>query len=144
MHTEWLRSFLAVVDDGSFGAAAETLFRAQSRVSAHIASLEAEVGVQLFDRKKRPIALTAAGNAFLPYAKAVDEAVEAGKSAAVSAYNDISGQVALGVFPSAGAMFIPEVIRRFRVRCPAVHLELSEHAISGLDAALSHNTETMA
>lgn len=144
MQIDWLKSFLAIADTGSFGAAAATLYRAQSRVSAHIASLEVEVGAELFDRTKRPIALTAAGQAFLPHARAICDQVDAGRLAARAADHDAHGQVLLGVYPSAGAIFVPNVVGEFSRLCPDAKIELSEHAIAGLDAVLSHGIVTMA
>ena len=51
---DWLETFLAVVDRGGFTAASAQVHRSQSRVSAHIAALERELGVQLIDRARRP------------------------------------------------------------------------------------------
>ena len=61
MELDWLRTFLAVLDSGGFSAAAEQVHRSQSRVSAHIAALERELGVTLIDRGKRPACVTHAG-----------------------------------------------------------------------------------
>lgn len=144
MQIDWLKSFLAIADTGSFGAAGATLYRAQSRVSAHIASLEVEVGAELFDRTKRPIALTAAGRAYLPHARTICDEVDAGRLAAHAAYHDAHGQVLLGVYPSAGAIFVPSVVGEFSRVCPEAKIELCEHAIAGLDSALSHGIVTMA
>ena len=54
MELDWLRTFLAVLDRGGFSAAAAQVHRSQSRVSAHIAALERELGVTLIDRSRRP------------------------------------------------------------------------------------------
>ena len=58
---EWLTSFLAVVDFGGFAVAAENTYRAQSRISSHVAELEKHLGAVLFDRRERPVRLTEAG-----------------------------------------------------------------------------------
>lgn len=63
-----LKYFIAVAESGSFSEAAEIMFSAQSTVSKQIASLEKELNVQLFDRSKRKVALTAYGEAFLGHA----------------------------------------------------------------------------
>ena len=49
-----MRTFLAVLDRGGFTAASEQVHRSQSRVSAHVAALERELGVTLIDRSRRP------------------------------------------------------------------------------------------
>lgn len=70
-----IRAFLAVVEKGSFSAAAVQLGVTQPAVSAQIASLEASLGVQLFLRG-RELALTPSGEAFLPYARRIQDAYD--------------------------------------------------------------------
>lgn len=67
-----LRIFLAVAEEGSFGAAARKMGRAVSAVSYGIAQMEAQLGVKLFAREgsRRPV-LTEEGKGLLPEAKAV-------------------------------------------------------------------------
>jgi DNA-binding transcriptional LysR family regulator len=60
-----IRVFLSVVDQGSFPKAAKSLKRAQSAVTYAIRKLEAEIGVQLFDRSGYRSVLTPAGRALL-------------------------------------------------------------------------------
>ncbi|MFN3459105.1 MAG: LysR family transcriptional regulator, partial [Novosphingobium sp.] len=73
-----LRLFLAVVDEGSFNAAARKLGRAISVVSYGIVTLETQLGVTLFDREgsKKPV-LTPVGKAMLAQARAVADDVDA-------------------------------------------------------------------
>ena len=69
MELDWLETFLAVVDRGGFTAASTHVHRSQSRVSAHIAALERELGTRLIDRTRRPATLTAAGRIFAGHAR---------------------------------------------------------------------------
>lgn len=66
-----LKYFVAVADSGSFSEAAELMFSAQSTVSKQIASLEKELGLQLFDRSKRRISLTENGTIFLNHCRII-------------------------------------------------------------------------
>ena len=66
-----LRTFIAVVDEGSFSAAGRRLKRAQSLISQTLANLEGQLGVQLFDRRGRYPVLTEQGRALLADARAV-------------------------------------------------------------------------
>lgn len=77
-----LRTFIAAVDEGSFSAAGRRLGRAQSMVSQTLANLEAQLGVQLFDRSARRPVLTAHGQALIGQARDVVGAMEALKSSA--------------------------------------------------------------
>ena len=73
---EQLRVFLAVVEAGSFSAAARALGRAQSAVTYAVQGLEAEAGVQLFDRSAYRPVLSEAGRALLPCVQAILGAVD--------------------------------------------------------------------
>ena len=68
-------AFLTVVDKGSFTAAAKHLGITQPAVSAQIASLEASLGLQLFERG-RELMLSPAGESFLPYARRIQDAYD--------------------------------------------------------------------
>jgi DNA-binding transcriptional LysR family regulator len=144
MQVEWLRAFLAVVDRGGFTPAAVHLYRSQGRISNYIASLERELGVQLFDRERRPVRLTPAGEAFVPHSRAVLEEIEAGRNAMASVQGLIRGDVALATYPSAGASFVPDVLARFSRAYPGVRVELLEHAIHGIDEALDDGPALLA
>lgn len=63
------KEFLAIVETKSFEKAAEQLFTTQSTLSKHIAKMERELYVKLFDRSARRVQLTEAGQQFLPYAQ---------------------------------------------------------------------------
>src|SRR5690606_6562061 len=95
VQTKWLEAFLAVVDHQGFGAASTHLYRSQGRISSYIASLESELGVQLFDRHRRPARLTSEGWAFLPYARSILETLDNGRSAALAVQGLARGDVAL-------------------------------------------------
>lgn len=144
MQVDWLRAFLAVVDRGGFTPAAAHLYRSQGRVSSYIASLERELGAQLFDREHRPIRLTPAAEAFLPHARAVLEEIEAGRNALASVQGLVRGDVTLVTYPSAGASFVPGVLRDFSQAYPGVRVDLLEHGVPGIDNALDRGPALVA
>src|SRR3712207_272305 len=101
MTLQQLEYFLAAVEHRSFSAAAEALHMAQPSLSDQIRRLEAELGVPLFARAGRGIALTEAGRILRPHAErtlaAAREAVES-----VREVRDLTGgTVAFGTFGSA-------------------------------------------
>lgn len=89
MELHQLRYFLAVVDEGTFTAAAEAVRISQSGVSTQIQKLERELGLALIDRSARRVVPTPAGRRLLPYARAAVCAVEDVTAVA----NDIRGLV---------------------------------------------------
>ena len=69
MEPEQLRIFLAVAEHGSFTAAAKALFVSHSTTSRAVAALESELGLPLFLRQGRSVALTQAGETLKPEAE---------------------------------------------------------------------------
>lgn len=126
VQTSWLISFLAVADQGGFGAATMPLHLSQSRVSAHVAALENALGVILFDRKARPTRTTPAGEAFRVHALAAMHELRRGAEAARSARDDPIACARIGSYPSVSATYLPAVLRELQARQPGVTVELFE------------------
>jgi DNA-binding transcriptional LysR family regulator len=127
-----LRLFLAVVDAGSFSAAARSLRRAQSAVSYGIANLERQLDVALFDRTRRTPGLTRAGAELAAEARAVCSQVDRLKARA----RGIAGGVEPRLAVSVDHMFpLPALVRAlaaFRERFPMVSLTLHTEALGAV------------
>jgi DNA-binding transcriptional LysR family regulator len=136
-HIDWLETFVAVVDSGGFSAAAATVHRSQSRISAHVAALEQALGVTLFDRRHRPVELTDAGEAYLPHAREVLAALDRGQADIEAVVKVARGNVVLGSYPSASAAFLPGLMSAFRRSHPQVRVELTEQTTLGLAESLN-------
>ncbi len=137
LRLEWLVSFLGVVDTGSFSAAAEVAHRSQPRVSMHVAALEREAGVPLFDRDRRPVSLTEAGGVLAEQARAILRQL-AGAEAVMAGYRGAArGVVTLGSYPSASVAFVPQLLERMARTRPAIKVVLVERSTLELDAALA-------
>lgn len=89
LQPEWLVSFLAVADTGSFSAAAKRLHSSQPRISNHVAQLETLARSLLIDRRSRPVVLTPAGEVMTEHARIVLQALD-DASAAMSAQPESS------------------------------------------------------
>jgi DNA-binding transcriptional LysR family regulator len=126
-----LRAFIAAVEEGSFSAAARRLRRAQSAVSELVSNLEAQIGVQLFDRTERYPKLTSAGVLLVADARSVVANVAVLKARA----KGISG----GLEPELSAVIdvlfpieaISESALEFRTRFPRTPLRLYVEALGG-------------
>ena len=69
LNVRYLEEFVTLTEKNNFLEAAECLFISQSCLSKHIKKLEAEIGVELFERTTRTVVLTEFGQMLLPYAK---------------------------------------------------------------------------
>ncbi|MBF9151574.1 LysR substrate-binding domain-containing protein [Novosphingobium jiangmenense] len=130
-----LRLFLAVVDEGSFNAAARKLGRAISVVSYGIVTLETQLGVTLFDREgsKRPV-LTPAGKAMLAQARAVADDVDA-LIAGVRNFNQgLEAELGLAIDVMFPTHLVAEVLRDFQQLFPTVQLRLFVEALGAIAA----------
>lgn len=126
MDLKRLRSFREVAETGSLSRASDRLRLAQPALSRQIALLEAEIGVPLFTRHGRGMALTEAGEALLARVagpmRQLDQA--AGEVRALS--GTVAGQVALGMMPTAAAVLAVPLARRVAARHPEVSLRIVE------------------
>src|ERR1700712_1740450 len=113
METRHLEYFLAVAEELNFTRAAQSLFAVQSTVSAGIRALETELGTTLFERSTRHVALTIAGEALVPEARAVVEAVDRVRSAAVAARSGLRGRLRVGIFSSIDIVDFPGLMADF-------------------------------
>jgi DNA-binding transcriptional LysR family regulator len=124
-----LRTFIAAVDEGSFSAASRKLLRSQSVVSEAISNLEAQIGVQLFDRTGRYPKLTPAGLAILGDARSIIAGVDLLKARAkgMSAGLEPELSVVIDVFYPIDA--ITQVAKEFRRQYPGVPLRIYVEAL---------------
>jgi DNA-binding transcriptional LysR family regulator len=121
-----LRYFVAVAEERHFGRAAKRLRLSQPPLSAQIKGLEEELGVKLFQRSTRQVALTDAGRTFLERAEGILEAVEEAKEAAKGADEGVRGRLEIGFISSATLGLLPPTVRLFRERFGGVEIELRE------------------
>lgn len=124
-----LRYFLAVSEELHFGRAAQGLHIAQPALSQQIKKLEAEVGVELFQRSRRTVSLSPAGEALRPYAaRAVDEAAAGAEAARRAAAGEL-GHLTIGFIETAASTVVPRAVRRFSAERPDVGLTLRELSV---------------
>jgi DNA-binding transcriptional LysR family regulator len=135
-----LRYFVAVAEEGSLTRAAARLHIAQQSLSQQIRTLEAQLGVTLFERSSRGVTLTDVGAVLLREARPVlaraDRAVEAVRRAA----RGEQGELRVGFLSTVANYLMPPVVRAFRERHPGVALHTEDLTIAALVAALRDGT----
>jgi DNA-binding transcriptional LysR family regulator len=123
MELRHLRYVVAVAEEGNITRAAARSHVAQPAISQQIAQVERELGAPLFERSSRGVALTAAGAAFLPHARAALAAATAGTDAVRTLGGELAGELAVGTIPSPSDWLLRQ-LRTFRRRHPAVRITL--------------------
>jgi len=121
-----LRYFVAVAEELHFGRAALRLHMTQPPLSQAIQALEAQLGATLFERTRRSVALTAAGEALLPEARRLLQQAEALPALARRAAAGESGTLSLAFVSIADYNLLPDALREFSAAYPAVQVSLQE------------------
>jgi DNA-binding transcriptional LysR family regulator len=135
LDTDQLRSFLAIVDSGSFTKAAERVHKTQSAVSMHIRRLEEQLGCALFVKHGRGARLTVEGERLIEFARRMIQ-VEAGALAALSR-KGLRGAARLGMPDDYAESFLAEILSRFNRRHPFVEVSVVCEASLELAAQVS-------
>ncbi|MBQ0868685.1 MULTISPECIES: LysR family transcriptional regulator [Streptomyces] len=125
MELQQLRYVVAVAETGGFTRAAERCHVVQSALSHQLAKLEKELGARLFDRTSRRVALTPAGEVFLPAARQSLEAAERAAAEVAAATGEIRGTLALGAISTIASVDLPRLLRDFHTRYPQVRISLT-------------------
>ena len=123
--TTTLAYFLEICREKGFSQAADKLGKSQSAISTQIALLEKGLGIKLFDRSKRPLLLTEAGQLFLEIARNVLNKTEDFGRYVSELSSGAAGDVTIGASTSVGTYILPAIISQFVRRFPKINVSVS-------------------
>lgn len=109
-----LEIFATVVQTGSFSAAADRLLMTQPAVSQHIHDLEASLGARLFQRGRRGVSLTPAGETLHTYTREILRLLAEAENAVTDVQHLANGQVTVAATPGVGVYLLPDWTQAFR------------------------------
>ncbi len=135
--TRQLECLVAVADHGSFRKAAASLGISQPALSAQIQSAEDLLGVQVFERDRRSVLVTPAGEDVVGRSRIALEAIDAVNDAARRRAEPLVGPLRLGVIPTIAPYWLPALLPAVRKRFPKLELILREDQTARLLAQLS-------
>lgn len=121
-----LRYACAIAEAGSFTRAAARLYLAQPSLSVQIRKLERELATQLFERRGRRVAPTAAGAVFLDHARRALAELDLAREGIRQLAETPPGQVRLGVPPSVACAIVPDMLARLHGEHPEVAAAIVE------------------
>ena len=118
-----LRTFVAVVDNGSFTKAGERIGRTQSTVSLQIKKLEENLRKPLFERGGRELQLTADGEVLLGYGRQLLQIADEARARLLEP--DIEGTIRLGTTEDFATVYLPDILARFARAHPRITLDVN-------------------
>lgn len=130
MDIRQLNALVAVVDHGTFSAAAKALHTVQSNVSTHIARIERDLGVTLIDRSTGT--LTEEGEVVVNRARRVQAELEAIKLDVTALRDEVSGVVRIGMIGTTGRWLLPRLLDTVAAAHPRVRLQVVDATTTSL------------
>lgn len=120
----YLETFAAVVDKGSFTAAAEALEISKPVVSKQVSQLEKYLGVQLLHRTTRRLHLTEAGEVFARYCQRIVAEAREAEQSVLPLQSEPQGTLRISASESLAMSLLPETLLKFQQRFPKVELDV--------------------
>jgi DNA-binding transcriptional LysR family regulator len=130
MDIRQLNALVAVVDHGTFSAAAKALHTVQSNVSTHIARIERDLGVTLIDRSTGT--LTEEGHVVVARARRVQAELEAIKLDVTALRDEVAGVVRAGVIGTTGRWLLPRLLDAVAAAHPRVRVQVVDATTTSL------------
>jgi DNA-binding transcriptional LysR family regulator len=134
-----LQYFIEVTNFNSFSRAAEHLFITQPTISKMIKNLETELGVPLFDRSRKKLALTDAGHIILEQAKLIDKAFRNLETELENLSGLKKGHIRIGLPPIFDAHFFLKIIGSFHELYPGITFQLVEGGSKKIEEDVGNN-----
>jgi len=126
MNLQQIEYLLALNKYRSFSLAAEKMYITQPALTIQIKNLENELGVEIFDRNKKPIIPTEIGKELIEQARELFHQTEKLKDIVREFKADLSGELKIGIIPTVAPYIVPRFVNSFRHKYPNVHLIFSE------------------
>ena len=138
-----LRALIAVIEEGSFSAAARKLHRVQSAISTSMANLEHQLGVPLWDRSTKVARLTDQGQAVVAAARKVCTEVDSLRKLAAGMMVGLEASVSLCVDMLFPLTALVDLCEKFRAEFPSVDLRVDTQTMTGVSARVIDGSATI-
>lgn len=117
---------LAVAEHRHFETAAEKCFVTQSTLSTMISRLEDEIGIRIFDRKKKPVHLTTEGETLVAQLKIIVSQVDQLQESIKEIKGEVRGNLSIAVIPTIAPFLLPLFLQDFAARFPNLNITVKE------------------
>lgn len=136
MNIQQFQYVLAVVDLKNFEAAAEKCFVTQSTLSTMIGRLEDEIGIKIFNRKTKPVSITAEGVQIINRLRVILNEIDTLNNVVQELKGEMVGELRMGVIPTIAPYLLPLFLTEFAERFPKVKILVKEMTTPEIQQAL--------
>jgi LysR family hydrogen peroxide-inducible transcriptional activator len=126
MNIQQLEYVLALAETRHFETAAARSFVTQSTLSTMIAKLEEELGIAIFDRKKKPLAVTDEGAALIEHMRIVIKEINQLRELSSELKGEISGEIKIAVIPTIAPFLLPLFLQDFAAKFHNLRIRVHE------------------
>lgn len=126
MNIQQFQYVLALAELRHFEKAADKCCITQSTLSTMVSRFEEEIGIKVFDRKKKPVAVTAEGAILLEQLKKIDKEIAHLKEIGSEIKGEVKGQLSISVIPTIAPFILPLFLHDFAAKFPALNIEVKE------------------
>ena len=125
MNLDYLRTYIEVINLGSFSEVAKKLSISQPAVSFQIQKLEQELGVRLIDRRQKTLAMTESGKRLLVFAKLVDKEQQSLVHDFEQLREEVTGNLSIAASTMPGDFILPPILSEFKKLHPTVNIRVA-------------------
>ncbi len=139
MELNQLRGFYEIARERSFTRAADKLFLTQPAISLQIKALEEELGEPLFERARKNILMTPAGEILFRRAREIFERLDLARQEIAALQRELRGRLVVGTSDTNCTYILPEILRAFRRQHPHVELDIRNRMSSEIIPLVLNN-----
>lgn len=136
MNIRQFEYILAVAEIRHFELAAEKCFATQSTLSTMVSKFEEELGITLFNRKKKPVEITAEGEVIIEQLKAIQSQIGVLNELAKEFKGEVNGNLTISVIPTIAPSLMPLFLQSFAEKFPQLQIEIREQTTAEITRLL--------
>ena len=140
MNIQQFRYILSVVDLKNFEAAAEKCFVTQSTLSTMIGRFEDEIGIKIFNRKTKPVSITAEGKLIIDRLRIVVNEIDSLNGVVKELKGELVGELRIGIIPTIAPYILPLFLTKLTEKFPKVKVIVKEMTTPQIQVALKTRT----